>query len=116
MAKNQEIEQLWHDDGHSIFLRINKAELEVLEAKCPHEGPKECKNMAGDCVVTWFINRFGMECNGGICPPSEILEISWTIIGDVNDFESCQVWFMPKTDEIFAAWLASNKPTAELEP
>jgi hypothetical protein len=111
MSKHEELQQVWHNDGHKIELRINKAELEVLSTLCPHEDSAACKNMAGDCVVTWFINRFGMECNGGICPPVEFLDISWTIVGDINNFDSCQVWFMPLTDDIFSAWMISN--TAE---
>lgn len=108
MTRHVEIQQIWHNDGHKIELRINKAELEVLSTICPHENDAPCKNMTGDCVVTWFINRFGMECNGGMCPPAEFLEISWTIVGDINNFDSCQVWFMPLTDDIFDAWMISN--------
>jgi hypothetical protein len=114
MAKIQEIEQVWNDDNHSIVLRINKSELEVLEVVCPHEGKAACKNMMDDCVIQWFVNRFGMDCNGGMCPPIENLQICWTIVGDINDFDSCQIWFMPKTDEVFAAWLISNQPSGEL--
>ena len=108
MAKQQEADQVWHNDGHALHLRINKAELEVLEVVCPHEENGDCKNIAGDCAVAWFVSRFGMECNGGICPPSEFLEISWTLVGDINNFDSCQVWFMPLTDEVFSAWVVYN--------
>jgi hypothetical protein len=113
MAKQQEAEQIWHNDGHTLQLRINKGELEVLEVICPHEENAACKNIAGDCAVTWFVNRFGMECNGGICPPSEFLEVSWTLVGDINNFDSCQVWFMPLTDEIFNAWVVANSQAIE---
>lgn len=115
MAKIQEIEQIWHTDGHQVHLRINKAELEVLEVTCPHEENGACKNIAGDCVVTWFVNRFGMECNAGVCQPSPVIDISWTIVGDINNFDSCQVWFMPMADEIFNAWLIANSGPA-IEP
>ncbi len=108
MSRHEELQQVWHNDGHKIELRINKAELEVLSTICPHEDDSPCKNIAGDCVVTWFIDRFGMECNGGICPPAEFIEISWTTVGDINNFDSCQVWFMPLTDDIFSAWMISN--------
>jgi hypothetical protein len=114
MAKIQEIEQVWHNDGHRVHLRINKAELEILEVTCPHEGDAGCKNMVGDCVVKWFINRFGMECNGGVCPPSEFIDFCWTLVGDINNFDGCQVWFMPLTDDVFNAWLVANKAAGEL--
>jgi len=110
MAKIQEVEQVWHNDGHSIKLRINRAELEVLEVTCPsrEKGSGECLNQNNDCIVTKFILNYGLDCNGGVCPAAEDIEICWTVIGDKNNEDSCQVWFMPMTDEIFNAWLISN--------
>jgi hypothetical protein len=109
VARTQEIEQVWHNDGHRIILRINRAELEVLEVICPHEtGSGPCKDRKNECVVRLFIYRFGMDCNGGVCPPSQELPICWTISGDIDDMDSSQVWFMPLTDEIFTAWMVSN--------
>jgi|688.fasta_scaffold926380_2 hypothetical protein len=113
MAHNQEYEQTWHNDGHTLHLRINKSDLEIIDILCPHEGASPCKNIMGDCIVTWFVNRFGMDCNGGLCPPSEFMEISWTLVGDINNFDSCQLWFMPLNDEIFNAWIITNTHLVE---
>lgn len=110
MAQKQEIEQIWHNDHHLLILRINKSELEILETRCPATEPNaDCINANGECVVEWFIARYGMDCNGGICPAQAELEICWTVVGDKNIPESAQLWFMPIHDEVFQAWLVSNK-------
>lgn len=102
---------LWHNDGHKITLRINKAELEILDIYCPNGRAGECHHDRWGCMVQFFIDRFGLECNVGVCPASEILQICWSIVGDRNDIEACQLWFVPLNDEVFHAWLVSkNKP------
>jgi len=41
----------------------------------------------------------------GIAPPSAVMQIAWSISGDVSDTDLCQVWIIPIDDEAFAAWL-----------
>lgn len=41
------------------------------------------------------------------------MEISWTLVGDINNFDSCQLWFMPLNDEIFNAWIITNTHLVE---
>lgn len=100
----------WHRDGHKIRLQINKAELEIVDIECPDsESNGDCYMEDYGCVVTWFLNRYGMECNAGKCPASSELEVCWTFIGDKKNIEAAQVWFMPLTDDFFMAWLTSTK-------
>ena len=106
---NNKFEMMWHDDGHSIRLRINKSELEIMEVSCPGLPDRKCAHDEHECVVKYFTDRFGMECNAGMCPASEVLDICWTIRGNTRDLDLCQVWFMPKTDELFSAWLIASK-------
>lgn len=108
--KNLETEQIWHNDGHKIVLRINKSELEVVEIFCPNDEKLdgECKADNAECIVRWFVSRYGMECNGGLCPAQENVEISWTLVGDIRNPDASQLWFMPLKDEIFQAWLVSR--------
>lgn len=110
MPTPKEIEQLWHCDGHELLLRINRAELEILTIKCPHEEDTEaqCKNRKGECVVIHHISRYGMDCNGGVAPAMENLSLCWTLIGDVDDIDSSQLWFMPTADDVFQAWIIAN--------
>ena len=98
----------WHDDGHFIRLRIWKSELEIMEIHCPHEESGECKDPIYGCLVKHFIGRFGLDCNAGTCPAAEHIDLCWTVVGDTRIVEECQLWFMPKTDEVFAAWLESK--------
>jgi hypothetical protein len=100
-------EQFWHNDGHKITLQINRSELDILHTECPG-GDAECMSEEYGCVVRWFIERFGMECNAGSCAPDEVLEICWTLIGDKRNIDSSQVWFMPVKDDIFVAWLTTQ--------
>lgn len=102
------VEQMWHNDGHFIVLRINKADLEILEIICPNKESGDCLNINRECAVQWFIGRYGMDCNGGVCPADRSIQICWTLIGDKNDYESAQLWFMPLNDDVFQAWLTSN--------
>jgi hypothetical protein len=102
-------EMLWHNDGHSIILSIKKSELEVLQTNCPHEeedGP--CYSDVG-CIVQYFIHRFGMECNIGVCPPEPTLEICWALAGEPRDPDAAQLWFVPVNDEVFYAWMVTQK-------
>jgi hypothetical protein len=103
------VEQMWHNDNHTLILRINRSELEILDVLCPvPETGGECTNASGECVVQWFIERYGMDCNGGVCMAEAEMKICWTLIGDKTDYESSQLWFMPVKDEIFQAWLTAN--------
>ena len=106
--KESETEQIWHTDKHKIVLRINKSELEVSEILCPHQDSGECKTEDNECIVRWFITRYGMECNGGMCFAEKEIEICWTLVGDIKNPDASQLWFMPLSDEIFQAWLVSR--------
>jgi hypothetical protein len=110
---NQQInqsEQVWHNDGHELILRINRADLEVLEVICPHQdGDAICRDKNGECIISAFIMRYGMDCNAGISDAHNPMKICWTLIGDKNSLDECQVWFMPVADQIFSAWLNTSK-------
>lgn len=117
MKQQQEIDQIWHNDGHVIKLRINKTDLEVVDISCPNlEKPKDetsCLDSNGNCIIQWFGYRFGMECNVGMCPANEEIEIAWTLVGEKDSPEQSQVWFMPMTDDVFQAWLISQENKTE---
>lgn len=106
-SPNQDM--LWHNDDHEVMLRISKAELEIIEIKCPHNTSSDCWDENHGCLVEWYLSRYGMECNAGTCPASESIKLCWTIVGDRKNLEAAQLWFMPTTDETFAAWLVANK-------
>ena len=100
-----EAELIWHDDGHSVELRINRSNLEIVGTVCPNGDFGECRLPSQECAVVAFIHAYGMECNVGVCKPAPIVEIAWALVGDKEmGFENCQVWFIPTTDEIYTAW------------
>ncbi len=104
-AGSSEIE--WHNDGHVLGLRLNKDSLEVSVIKCPGGDDRKCGQ--GDfCVVDYFVTRWGLEPNIGVCSPAGELEICWTIMGDVDDPDMAQVWYVPIDDEVFHAWMVSR--------
>lgn len=107
--KPQAPEQIWHNDGHEVHLRINRADMEIVLVSCPHESEGECKNKLGECSVSAFIMRYGMDCNAGMCEAHTPMKICWTLIGDKDSLDECQVWFMPTADHVFSAWLDSTK-------
>jgi hypothetical protein len=101
-------EVVWHKDGHMIYAQINKSDLVITSVHCPGHEERECKLGSFDCIVTWFLETYGMECNVGICDPSRELEIAWSAVGDFSDSSMCQVWVIPTEDEAFAAWLVTQ--------
>jgi len=106
-------EMVWHNDGHSISLRLNKAELEIVVIACPGGESRACRYGDDECIVDYFIGRFGLDCNIGVCAPSEHLEICWSVSGDQNNPELAQVWFVPVDDEVFYAWMTTQTPSGQ---
>jgi hypothetical protein len=101
----------WHMDGHSIYMQLHKNELVIQVISCPGHDEREC-NLAGfDCIVEWFLTRFGLDCNVGVSEISSNMEIAWSIQGDPTDPDLCQVWVIPVADEAFASWLATQTPS-----
>lgn len=108
MVQVDDSEMLWHNDGHSISLRINKSDIEVIDVLCPSGPDGECQQERAGCVVRYFVSRFGLDCNVGVCPAMSNLQICWSLIGDTYDIEACQLWFVPIEDEVFYAWLMTK--------
>lgn len=106
---------VWHNDGHKLTLRIVKSELEVIDIFCPNTENMNCIDEHYGCLVKWFVNRFGMECNAGSCPAEPEMEICWTLQGNKRDIEACQLWFMPINDDVFSAWLTTKKIDEQLD-
>lgn len=101
----------WHDDGHRLVLQLNRSELKILSTVCPNRDNESaaCRHPDSQCVVDWFISRYGLDCNVGVCQPTPELNIAWAFIGDTHrEIEAGQVWIIPKNDEAFAAWLISQ--------
>ena len=107
-TKDKSIEQIWHCDDHELLLRINRSDLEILSVLCPHETGGQCKNRNSECVVSAHVLRYGMDCNSGVCLAHSNMKICWTLIGDIDDMDSSQLWFFPIEDEVFQAWMVAN--------
>jgi hypothetical protein len=99
---------VWHNDGHSIYMVLNRNEIEIQVVSCPGHENRECQIGKFDCIVDWFLDRFGLDCNVGVCELSSTMEIAWSVQGDVEDPDLCQVWIIPLADEAFSAWLATQ--------
>lgn len=100
-------ELVWHDDGHSLWLELNRDNVVVLSTFCP--GPAaQCRNRHDRCVVTEHIDRYGLECHVGQCPPAEHLKVAWSLQGDIDDPDESQVWVISTTDSLFAAWSSTQ--------
>lgn len=104
---------VWHNDGHIMLLELNRAEVRVLYMTCPEEGP--CQHPTLGCVVRYFVQRFGLECNVGVAVPTGEMPIAWSMQGDLYDLDASQVWIIPTTDEAFAAWLITQRTDGDPE-
>ena len=100
----------WHNDGHSLTLRINRQELDIVEISCPHgdTATAACQAAVG-CIVIHFIGRFGLECNIGVCDPAPTMPICWCFQGDLGLPDEGQLWFVPTEDEVFYAWMTQRE-------
>lgn len=108
MVSVSDTEMLWHNDGHAIYLRLNRSEVEVVGVDCHAISGAPCLNERYGCIVKHFISIYGLECNVGVAPVNEHMEICWSLVGDPFDVESSQLWFVPLNDEAFKGWLASR--------
>jgi len=97
---------VWHDDGHELWLELNRHELVVLSVRCPGSG--ECSDRHGNCVVRWFVDRFGLECHVGVCVPAERIQVAWALVGDMDDKDESQVWVISVDDDLYAAWRSTQ--------
>lgn len=99
----------WHKDGHTIHVQLNRSETVITHIHCPNGETGECHIGKFTCIVSWFLERYGLECNVGICELTPEIEIAWSAVGeDYDDPELCQVWVIPVNDEAFSAWLISQ--------
>lgn len=98
---------VWHDDGHRLWLELNRDSVVVLSVFCPGPDAK-CRNRHNRCVVTEQIDRYGLECHVGQCPPDEHLSIAWSLKGDIDDPDESQVWVISTTDSLFASWRSTQ--------
>jgi hypothetical protein len=103
---------IWNVDGHRVYLQLNRNELSIQMVMCPgHEG-RSCNAGGFECVVTWFLEVYGLDCNVGVSEVASEMELAWSIQGDPSDPDLCQVWVIPVTDEAFASWLETQQSTA----
>ena len=103
-------EATWHTDGHIVALQLEQSNLQLSLAICPHGkqgGP--CNSREAPCIVEYFVNAFGLECNVGSAPVQPEMEIAWTLLGDDFDLGSCQMWWLPLEDTAFASWLGARE-------
>jgi hypothetical protein len=106
-----EQEYLWHDDGHILYLMLSGPDLNITMIHCPNNGAPDTDcfhDDAGGCLVEYFINNYGLDCNVGTCVPQEELVIAWSVQGSLKHIDECQVWVIPVTDDMFASWRATQ--------
>lgn len=101
-------EVVWHKDNHIMYLRLNRSELSISHVHCPGGDDRECKVGKFNCIVTYFLETYGLDCNVGICDCNSDMELAWSVVGDTDDPELCQVWVIPVDDEAFSAWLITQ--------
>lgn len=103
------IETVWHNDGHKIRLTLDHSDVRVDVEPCTHSGDDPCRHPIAGCVVEYFIRLFGLECNVGVAPASPVMEIGWSLHGNPNDLDACQLWFIAREDSIYASWVESQQ-------
>lgn len=103
--------QVWHDDGHVMHLMLNGPDLSIVMTECPAVGDTsaECHHAdIGGCLVSHFLQIYGLDCNVGSCEPSGQMQIAWSPQGNLNHIEEMQVWVIPVDDDMFSSWRATQ--------
>lgn len=106
------MEALWHDDGHVLHLRLDRATLTVEEVSCPNvkkDPDFPCHHRVAECLVKRFVGLYGLDCHVGVCTPTSALRVAWTLVGNGEDLDASQVWVISTQDEAFAAWLITQR-------
>lgn len=116
MPSTLDDETIWHNDGHSIYLQLQRHELVIQVISCPQHDDRKCNVGGVDCIVEWFLKRFGLDCNVGVSEIESSMDLAWSLQGDPNDLDACQVWVIPLKDEAFAAWLATQNIAEPVSP
>lgn len=106
-------DSIWHSDGHRIYMQLNRNELSIQLVTCPGGEDRECQTGKFECIVEWFLERYGLDCNVGVSEVASDMEIAWMVQGDTTDFDLCQVWVIPVADEAFSAWLITQTAAGE---
>lgn len=101
-------EMVWHKDGHVIYLQLNKSEVAISMVHCPGNEERECNVGKFNCIVKYFVEMYGLDCNVGSCECAPEIEVAWCAVGDFDDPEQSQVWIIPIEDEAFSAWLVTQ--------
>lgn len=105
-------ELVWHNDGHKIYLQLEKATVSVVPLGCPFDedpsAPCYHKGLGG-CAVRYFVQMYGLDVNVGIADPMAEMPISWTLQGDGYSVDRAQLWIIPNNDIQFMGFLESQK-------
>ena len=105
-------EYVWHVDGHHLFLNINNDRLEVTAGPCPFGQSEEadCYHAGiGGCVVAFFVNLYGLDCNVGVAPPHPTMEVAWSSEGSPWEIDLVEFVMIPTIDPQFVDWYESVK-------
>lgn len=103
--------QVWHDDGHVIHLMLNGPDLSIVMTECPNVGDQSAECWHPDvqeCIVSYFLHVYGLDCNVGSCGPSETMQIAWSVQGSARHVDEMQVWVIPVDDDMFSSWRATQ--------
>lgn len=97
---------MWHDDGHTMYLELHRAELQVLTVNCPGGA---CAHPEVGCVVQYFVGEYGLDCHVGICPADAEMSIAWSLVGNPREIEACQVWVISVRDDMWQAFADAQR-------
>ena len=82
---------VWHNDGHKIYLRIERSEVVIVRTESPNKEESACRLPSGECAVQYFVDLYGLDCNAGSCDAAQSLQICWTLGGNTYDLDACQL-------------------------
>lgn len=105
----------WHDDGHAMYLVLNREAVAIEAVTCPWSESNDqapCYHRQVGCVVQWFLDTYGLDCNVGSVKAAWEVPIAWALQGDGIDLDLSQVWVLPTEDELYASWAADQRANA----
>jgi len=98
------IETEWHTDNHTMSVYLDADSITVIST-CPTAGKTgDCHTEGIGCIVTYFLDIYGLDCNVGQALAHPDMKIAWSVVGDPRDMDLCQVWVIPEEDAAFQGW------------
>ena len=109
------MDMVWRDDGHVISVRLSENKFIVDLHTCPFEESSEAAcylESIDGCLVRWFIDGYGVDCNVGEVEVVSPMTIAWSKGGSGWEADLYQIHTISVDDPHFKEWAEALRTEA----